>query len=334
MGATVTTNKLAAAFDSGRGVIYALFEQVYEKNCYPHTPEWCGVEIGSIEAVLRRVFALAAGCEGGMLQTRRGWTKPENYIGGWLKALASPAELADQSVSLRCSSEYSATIPPAAREQACARLTAIGHGATAARLMEGEEIELRLHRDIEAICAVFDGTHLMSWRIFGRCWAPFGAKPLPQLGYRPQVASSYSLPDRAFLRVAENDDNRLAQDENGVWRCAGSPYSIVGSYVSKLWRDELSEPGSYVARIEALRKAVESAPLVPDDAKVVVDLNAKLESKYHIDQVARLPNAIEGIREGSQFVFPVPKERDGLYLATSLPRSCTHWVVGAPAGTC
>ena len=36
MGATITMGKIAAAFQANDGATYyALFEQTYEKNCYP-----------------------------------------------------------------------------------------------------------------------------------------------------------------------------------------------------------------------------------------------------------------------------------------------------------
>jgi hypothetical protein len=88
MGATVTTGKCAAAFRSNEGeLLYILFERSYEKNCYPHTDHWSAFAFGTREEVLRRAFVGASDCCGGMLQSRSGDIKPENYIESWKQEL-------------------------------------------------------------------------------------------------------------------------------------------------------------------------------------------------------------------------------------------------------
>jgi hypothetical protein len=92
MGATVVTSKTVAAFRNPKNgdVIYVLFEQSYEKNCYPHTPSWDCRAIGTFEQVFRRVFMSGSSCEGGSLQVRGGNTKPETYIKGWRICFSEP----------------------------------------------------------------------------------------------------------------------------------------------------------------------------------------------------------------------------------------------------
>ena len=73
MGSTVTTGRMAAAFRAKSGtVIYCLYEQTYEKNCYPHTPHWSAIYIGEAHGALCKIFNYASACEGGMLQNRSG----------------------------------------------------------------------------------------------------------------------------------------------------------------------------------------------------------------------------------------------------------------------
>ena len=103
MGATVTCRKLAAAFACADGVFYALFEQTYEKNCYPHTPGWSCVHFGNIDHALRTIFRHASSCEGGMLQSRSGCITPEGYIAGWMKEMASPMRMPDCRIDLHVS---------------------------------------------------------------------------------------------------------------------------------------------------------------------------------------------------------------------------------------
>ncbi len=91
MGATVTVGKKVAAFKANNGKVgYVLFEETYEKNCYPHTPHWSCVGLGYLDDVMTRIFARASSCEGGSLQGRGGYITPEGYISGWLNELAEP----------------------------------------------------------------------------------------------------------------------------------------------------------------------------------------------------------------------------------------------------
>ena len=47
MGSTVSTGKLAAAFKATSGkIMYVLFEETYEANCYPRTPS-CWVRVNT-----------------------------------------------------------------------------------------------------------------------------------------------------------------------------------------------------------------------------------------------------------------------------------------------
>jgi hypothetical protein len=84
MGSTVLTGKRAGAFQKADGEwIYALFERTYEKNSYPHRDKWSGIALSNYADVMRRVFLHATSSEGGMLQSRSGQIRPENYIEAW-----------------------------------------------------------------------------------------------------------------------------------------------------------------------------------------------------------------------------------------------------------
>ena len=62
MGSTVTTGRMAAAFRAKSGtVIYCLYEQTYEKNCYPHIPHWSVIYIGEARGRVLQSLQLRIG---------------------------------------------------------------------------------------------------------------------------------------------------------------------------------------------------------------------------------------------------------------------------------
>ena len=68
MGATIVIDQEAAAFkpEGASHTVWCLFEKLYDKNTYPHHPEWSCVAIGRLDTALARVFESASYCEGGM----------------------------------------------------------------------------------------------------------------------------------------------------------------------------------------------------------------------------------------------------------------------------
>ncbi|RZU28992.1 hypothetical protein [Edaphobacter modestus] len=253
MGATVITGKRAAAFKAPAGdIIYVLFEETYEKNCYPHTPHWsCGF-IGRLDGVMQRIFRCASNCEGGSLQSRQGDIKPESMIAGWLKELEAPHEMPDLNIVLKIGTDsmYDA-IPKKASEAALQRLSDMGRSDVADRLAAGESVELSLHRDSDVIMAALG--HQMPWRIIRGEEAAYHPRR-PDLGYAPKPAKGFDVQVPAVLKVEEYE--RLLQKPDGTWYCAGWDYSVVGDYVAGLGEAELREPGSFRKRIIAYRETV------------------------------------------------------------------------------
>ena len=61
MGATISCNKKIGAFVRSNGDrIYIMFEQTYESNCHPHHPNWCAMQMGSLDNVMRGIFLIRA----------------------------------------------------------------------------------------------------------------------------------------------------------------------------------------------------------------------------------------------------------------------------------
>ena len=257
MGATIVVDQAAAAFklQGAAHTVWCLFEKLYDRNTYPHHPEWNCVAIGRLETALARVFESASYCEGGMNQSRSGHIRPETYIERWLNAMKNPIVMPDIEVPL--------TLPSGKGE--------------AHRRASGEAVRVSLHRNAELISATFAD---QPWRAIPSyiVTAIVGMNPRSaELGYRPSPAGAAEVrrtlaaaPRPEMLRV---DSHTRIERVDGVWKEVGWPYSIVGGYVRGLWRQELETPGVYKRLIGEYRKAVEAAPAVPAGTTVVVPLS-------------------------------------------------------------
>ena len=327
MGATVITGKRAAAFKAPAGdIIYVLFEETYEKNCYPHTPHWsCGF-IGRLDGAMQRIFRWASGCEGGSLQSRNGDIKPENMIAGWLKELEAPHEMPDLNITLKIGTDsmYDA-IPKKASEATLQRLSDMGRSDVGDRLAAGESVELSLHRDSDVIMAALG--HQMPWRIIRGEEAAYHPRR-PDLGYAPKPVKGFDVQVPAVLKVEEYE--RLLRKPDGTWYCAGWDYSVVGNYVAGLGEAELREPGSFRKRIIAYRETVKNSAVVPlEQITVLVDRSVEIESEYGRRSIAEFAekHAVTATANGYS-VQPTPAS---LWHLIQLPKECATWIVAGQA---
>ena len=261
MGATIVIDQEAAAFkpEGASHTVWCLFEKLYDKNTYPHHPEWNCVAIGQIDTALARVFESASYCEGGMNQTRAGHIRPETYIERWLNAMKNPLVMPDIEVSL--------ALPG-------------GKGESAGRA-PAEAVRVSFHRNAELVVATHPGR---PWRAIASHIATgiVGMNPRSaELGYRPSPAGAADL--RRALAAAPRpemcrlDAHSRIEQIDGVWRDVGWPYSIVGAYVRGLWKQELETPGIYKRLIKDYRQAVSAAPAVPAGTRCVVPLPPEAE---------------------------------------------------------
>lgn len=329
MGATVTTDKAAAAFKAVNGkVMYVLFEKTYEKNCHPHTPEWGCFFIGEIGAAMRGVFLHASSCEGGMLQNRNGRITPEGYISGWLEKLADPVEFRDRTITLKANDEWNAAVPNDSLEKVSQKLAALGRQDLLDTLTGGS-IELSLYADADLLANLYDGSVLAPWRIIRGSAAPIYGVLNADLGYAPTSAKTYDVYVPNALKV--DGENRLIQGEDGAWRCQGWEYSIVQSYICRLWEAELREPGSYRKRIKVFRDALKTAPLMPQGVKVVVNRTIPLDSSYQQGNVEKMSKESVAVTTASGFEIAIPAIPDPddnlLWHLMQLPVACTSWVM-------
>lgn len=92
MGATIITGISAGIYLHRDGTpLYVIFEQTFEKNVYPHCPNWSPVCIGDRNTAIERTFYSGAAFEGGCAQSPNGPILPETYIRRALDAVERPA---------------------------------------------------------------------------------------------------------------------------------------------------------------------------------------------------------------------------------------------------
>lgn len=322
MGSTVSTGKLVAAFQGANGPMYVLFEETYESNSYPHTPRWSCMAVCTLESALRHIFRSASSCEGGMLKGSGGRDiTPEGYIAGWMKALANPVAMADQTFDLSVGGDYSSTVPmdlfaAFGKDNLCR----IGKAELAGKLDAGETVRASLFDNSDVIAALFDGFSIGAWRIIRS--TPLHAPCVPALGYNPSKAKAPSLDLPGFMVIPNTVCGQVLQQGADGWRCAGAGYSLVASFVANAWRTELSHPGSYRAQIKEFRAAVETAPAIPDGMSIVVDTSALPGRR--LTTLEKILPAIPHSRSGTEVWMAAPTNSDHLYYVTSWEQAVWH----------
>lgn len=278
--------------------------------------------MGTLEQALSWIFLAASSCEGGMLQGRGGSLTPGGYVDGWLKELACPHELPDKRIKLYVGKSQYGSDPISAEsaERAVKMLSSSGFELVAGKLAAGETVPVTLHQDAALLAALYGGM-MGAWRIMD-----VGTHFMrnPSLGYKPvPKAATLALP--AFLKV--DRDSHLVQKPDGSWRCEGWAYSIIGSFIRGLWKEQLKNPGSYKKHIKAFREAINNAPMVPQGTKIVVDLSVPMEDRYMRDCVEQYRKECAVVNTDKGYTFEVPTDPSQLYRACQLPAACTQWVL-------
>jgi hypothetical protein len=328
MGSTVTTGRMAAAFRAKSGaVIYCLYEQTYEKNCYPHTPHWSAIYIGDAPGALRKVFNYASSCEGGMLQNRSGWMTPEGYLRSWLTELQSPVRMTrDHSISIFAESDsIYAPLTKDMMPAVAANLVAAGLKTSADQLLAGEKVTLSLFDHGDLIATLMDEHQVSAWSLLPEYTRPRAeAERFSSLGVASAKSKAPTPVFQPALIVSEHGDIIL-RSADGVWRCCGSRYEIISAYIQSLATVEQTHPGSYRNLIQSYREHLKAARKVnPSCVKVQTDRRPaeKGWEAKKIEEAAALPGAIS---DGDIVTIPFSKEHE--YTLVHLPRAATTWRV-------
>lgn len=331
MGATVSTDKLVAAFTATSGkTMYALFEETYLSNCLPRQPHWSCYMIGELPAVLRHIFRVASNCEAGIIKGKGNREiTPEGYIAGWLKELANPAEMADRKFELYSTNNYMAPLPTDTFAWAKHAMATVGREADAEKLEKGEHLIVSLYDDAELLAAVYDGIHFGANRIIKSVKPVQQAQRIPALGYAPAKSKVVTMTVPSFVRVRGIQHYRAMLDDCGHWR--GNPSrSFMNSFLCNLWKDELLEPQTYRAKIRAYREALRRAPEMPVDAKLIVDTSAVTDDldQSVLDWV--LANTTHAV-QGSEIHIELPETNPALYQVVTLDSRFARYAFGTDA---
>lgn len=328
MGSTIITGKLAAAYKDASGVIwYTLYEETYEKNCYPHTPQWSCIYFGALEGAIEKIFKYGSSCEGGMLRSRSGTLLPENYISSWLNELANPVRHEPGDVMLQISDSWRASIPTTHADASYAILHRFGYDGIVDMLREGQTHDLSMQHDAPVIAALYgNASGLGPWRVIKQ--APVHGERDASLGrtiVKNRKGQATVIPN--VLRVTENEEGLLVQQPDGAWHYDGWAYSVVAGFICSIWQQELITPGSYRNAIKALREAAKTASAIPRGTKIVVDATVEFEDKGGRDSVEKLPESIPVVRVSTGYEFEVPLDPSMIRQVLSLPRESAQWVL-------
>ena len=258
MGSTITTGKLMTASPTSQGIVYAMFESVYESNVFPQVPRWSCTGIGDLETTQRQIFLYAGSCEGGMLRGPRSCIKPEVYISNWLTELGVPVAMRTSQVKLKVGSGSARLIPAEHVATIAAALTEGGQPGRADLLVLNQELTLQFPEDAGIAATMVKHRMMAPWAIMteNTMADEYQSKAI-QLGHAPPRSKKVTIPRIEVRKVGES---RLIQRPDGSWGCRGWQYSILESHIQTMWQDEATEPGGYGQKIRALRKQLSEAP--------------------------------------------------------------------------
>lgn len=332
MGATVVTGKAVAAFrhPTTGEVIYLIYEETYSKNDHPYVPDWGVRAIGTYEQVMKVLYGSAAACEGGMLQTRSGHTKPEIYLKSWRVSFSEPFQMADQDIELKLGGDtLYAPIPDKHVDTALATLERIGRQDIAEALKAGGTVTVSLHRDTDIVTGLYGvGTGLSLWKVIRGKWGHLYtdeklAPPIAKREVAMPTAVAYAL----------DSDNVVVSIDGGPLKHMGWRYSAVGQYIREVaYPIEIQRSFSAYKLIREFRDLCNSAPELPENTVIHVT-PAKGESSYQMRQAKQLAvklgivASVEAVPETYETTFGAVREVKEEYLLCHLESEQVTWTM-------
>lgn len=326
MGSTVLTNKSAAAFRNPANgkVIYALFEQTYEKNCTPHTPDWGCFAFGEYADVMGRVFLGGSCCEGGSLQSRAGLIKPENYIEAWKRALAKAVTLDNNFVSTSMNDEQ--------LELAKKALMRAGLEDQIARL--GGDYTFRLHDDADILLALYGVKGPFSpWKILdhrnGRTLSDTSLAPAAN-GYPGKA----KVEAPTIMAYKLDNENRLVKIGDAPFHHAGWQYSAVGAFITDVaYGLEMQCAGSAKKIIPAFRDTLNAAPELPVGVRIAIRRITEGSSNYSIRETEKLAKIAGARADAERFVCDLSAlaHSKSQHALRALAKNQVEWIMPKPA---
>ncbi len=311
MGATIIADKRVGAFRASNGQIgYVLFEEKYEKNCYPHNPRWSCVAMGYVEEVIAWIFLGASGCEGGSTQSRSGYVRPEAYVTDWIAKLAQPVHVPNLTQDVKIEDRFDATIPETMRKKVLEGLVQEGYTDQAKVLSEGA-LALSLHHDFDVLRAIYvkHSFNLGPWRFLDRDKAAlFQRSPVaPELAYVHRKERRRRVPHLPSMALVYHETIAF-QDSDGAFRIPYGGRDVVSGFIREYWTKEMDCPGSFRGSMKRFREAVKGARMVGDDTVVSVSGSSLPQGRE--DQLKQIENlALLLKKTGPDFEFTVAEFR-------------------------
>jgi len=330
MGSTVLTGKAAAAFTRPDGtIIYAAFERTYEKNCYPNSDHWGCIAIGTYQDVMRRVFVNASSVEGGMLQSRAGHIKPENYIAHWRQQLAKPQRFDDTSIRLGFASSFDSALPKEREEDVQKALGAAGLDHVFERIKAGD-CTISLHDDYPVIEALYGRNGaLAAWRAIKH--GDISTTTEPGLGFTPAVGH-VTVPQVQAYRL--DNENLLIRVGAESWSLGGWLYRAVGNYITDhVYVLEMQCTGASGMLIKHFRDLCNAAEALPPETVIHVRRAEGEVERWYRDSADKLAEKVGAVKEGEpapvQFTcrFSEVVDRDAIYELRNLNDKQVSWTV-------
>lgn len=272
MGATVITGiRIAAIPQKGSEQLFLLFEETYEKNCYPHTPSWGCRAIGNYAAIVDAIFRNAAAYEDGILQSRGGQGTTEGFIDRCMKALIAPLQAHNSIIEIEVGNGYGAAVPEKHESFAIETLRGIGRDDIATRLASREAAKVSLFDDVDVVVALYGrDSPIPPWRAISihNCGsAPYGQKIEVPKGPQAQ------MPECRFYKLGQFQI--IGHFGMEPIRKLGSNSLAVQKFICEVaYPAQLTAPGSYRTLIPQGRDLINGAIECPREAVATIDLQA------------------------------------------------------------
>jgi hypothetical protein len=275
MGATVTTGKAALAFQAKNEVIYVLFEEAYEKNCYPHEPHWCCFAIGNYQQVMTKVFGRASAAEGGSLTNRAGSLTPEMYLRGWNLAFHKPMLFNNRDISFRILERDIWHDGIESNKAGCVYnvLKETNRLDVWEKLIsEDDKVTLSLYDDIDLIISLFGVNGVESpWRIINA----YSYHGMECLGFIPAKCHGGKFP-QTMTRLAKfiggHSTYFAEMQSDGTFANHEWEYRVIANYVqNQAYQCEMIERGLGIKNIKTFREVLDSEPDCSADFDAFID---------------------------------------------------------------
>lgn len=302
MGSTYVTGKSAAAcMDEDGRVFYRLAERSHESNVFPQCPQWGAVFFGTYEQCMDYVIRAASAVEGGCLKGDA--RTPTAWIKQWRDQLAHPIQL-EKGVLEANFGEGIYELPQGHRERVIAQFESFDLSPiTGIRLL----LDLNAHGALQALSQLFaqrlEGIH--AWR-FWRYASSYGV-PCVDLGRPAAVQGKIALDVQVFKlpvpSLCDSEFDHAIVTPTGT-RMTGWAYSTMQAFISEdAAALERNFPGSAETAIRAFRKQVESAPVLPAQARLRVKRPSQ-EYSYVVGRFNALCAGL-GLEEAGEVNFAI-----------------------------